>query len=113
MLNPDHTDEISPEETKRLAKRGEIRLIDCREENEHAYCRIEGSELIPLSNFGALALDALGDDYKQNIVIYCHHGVRSIQAVHYLRQRGYRNSFSMTGGIEEWSESVDTRIPKY
>ena len=58
-------------------------LIDCREVEEHAICKIENSELIPLNE---LAASIENTDYNSNddIVVYCHHGIRSLHAVQYL-----------------------------
>jgi rhodanese-related sulfurtransferase len=113
VLNPDKTDEISPEKTKRLHLNGEATLVDCREEDEFAFCRIEGAHLVPLSEFGEKVFECVGDDREKLTIIYCHHGIRSLQATYFLRQRGYKNVYSMTGGIEAWSDRVDPRVAKY
>jgi len=115
VLDPDKTNEVSPEDTKtRLAKAGDgLRFVDCREMDEFEYCRIEGAELIPLSRFAELAPGLLGDDFEQEIIVYCHHGVRSLQATYFLRQRGYKNTFSMAGGIDVWSAQIDQSVPRY
>ena len=47
------------------------------------------------------------------IVCYCHHGVRSLQVVHWLRQQGFAHAQSMAGGIDVWSQQVDAAMPRY
>lgn len=88
------------------------RMVDCREQDEWQVCRIEGAELVPLSQFGELAPQRF-QDLNQHIVIYCHHGMRSLRATSWLRQHGFRNVQSMRGGIDAWSELVDPAVPRY
>jgi rhodanese-related sulfurtransferase len=92
-----------------------LRLIDCREEDEFAFNRIEGAELIPLSQFAELAPEKLiGDEVEPTpVVIYCHHGMRSLQATHFLRRHGIEKVWSMAGGIEAWSLEIDPEVPRY
>ena len=105
--------EISPSETRDRLDRGEkLRLIDCREQEEFALCRIEGAELIPLSIFSGAVAERLAD-LNEPIVIYCHAGVRSARAAQYLAQLGYTNVRSMSGGIDAWSLEVDPSVPRY
>ena len=92
-----------------------LRLIDCREDDEFAFNRIEGAELIPLSQFAELApAKLIGEAAEQTpVVIYCHHGMRSLQATHFLRQRGVEKVWSMAGGIDAWSAEIDPEVPRY
>ena len=95
--------------------RDKIRLIDCREEDEFALCQIDGAELIPLSRFaeeGPAKLVDAGDD-SRNIMVYCHHGMRSLQATQFLRQKGQASVWSMQGGIDAWSTEIDPQVPRY
>ena len=50
---------------------------------------------------------------ERGVVVYCHHGVRSLRATHFLRSIGVANAFSMKGGIEEWAERIDPEMPRY
>lgn len=87
-------------------------LIDCRELSEYAFCRIEGATLVPLSDFmGAAEAEFLTADTPA--IIYCHHGVRSLNAVFYLREQGFTHTFSMRGGIDLWSLDIDSSVPRY
>lgn len=89
------------------------RLIDCREEDEYAFNKVEGSQLVPLSKFGEIFESALGPDREQPILVYCHHGRRSMRATEFLRQKGYKNAQSISGGIDAWSLEIDESIPRY
>jgi rhodanese-related sulfurtransferase len=105
--------EVSVDDTSALlASESRPRLIDCREEDEWQICRIEGAELAPLSRFGEEAR-ARFTDTDQHIIVYCHHGMRSLQAANWLRQRGFAKTQSMQGGIESWADLVDPEMPRY
>jgi rhodanese-related sulfurtransferase len=88
------------------------RLVDCREEDEFAICNIAGAELIPLTRWVERAAQVLPDP-DQPILIYCHHGMRSMQAARWLEARGYTDVRSLTGGIERWSAEIDPTVPRY
>lgn len=105
--------EISVQETRALLDSGALfHLIDCREANEYAFCRIEGAELVPLSRFAG-EIEAKVPDRNALVVIYCHAGVRSARAAGYMTGLGYTNVRSMRGGIEAWSLEVDPSVPRY
>jgi len=103
---------ITPAEVKAKLDRGDtFRLIDVREPHEHALARIEGAELLPLSQAQQWIETVPGD---QEVVIFCHHGGRSAQVADFLAsQRGHRNVSNMVGGINEWSARVDPSVPRY
>ncbi len=105
--------EIEPEAVRQLQSAAtEFVLVDCREQDEYDHCRIETSRLIPLSQFGELATVSLTDP-RDSIVVYCHHGMRSLQATQFLRAKGYGKVFSMRGGIDAWSTEIDPDVPRY
>lgn len=104
--------EISPEEAARLIKENSVRLIDCREEDEFAICKLPGAELLPLSIFGFEATERLKDK-DERILIYCHHGMRSMTAAQYLDKRGYNNVASLAGGIDAYARVIDSSLPRY
>lgn len=87
-------------------------LIDCRELSEYSFCRIEGAILVPLSDFMGSA-EAQFASADTPALIYCHHGVRSLNAVFYLREQGFLRTFSMRGGVDLWSLAVDSSVPRY
>ncbi|MDA0813231.1 MAG: rhodanese-like domain-containing protein [Verrucomicrobia bacterium] len=87
-------------------------LVDCREPDEHAICKINGSVLIPFSTFTVNAEAALLDK-SRTIIVYCHHGMRSQRATEFLRRKGYTESFSLVGGIDAWAAAVEPDMPRY
>jgi rhodanese-related sulfurtransferase len=96
----------------KLAAGEKIRLLDCREPEEYALCRIGDAPLIPLGDLHLRAGEIEIDDDEQ-LVVYCHHGVRSLTAVAILQNAGIKNAASLTGGIEGWSRLVDPNVPRY
>lgn len=104
--------EISATELKRRIDAHEaIRLIDVREPFEHAICRIEGSELIPMQTIPR-RLNEL-DNEGPLLAVICHHGVRSLSVVDWLRRQGVENCTSLAGGIDLWSREIDPSVPRY
>jgi adenylyltransferase/sulfurtransferase len=85
-------------------------LIDVREPFEYEIARIDGSKLIPL---GEIAERADELQRKQTIVVHCHSGGRSAEAVRLLQQRGFTNVYNLEGGIDAWSDEIDPSVPKY
>lgn len=105
--------EISPREVKAALEAGEaLRLVDCREPDEVAIAKIEGAEVIPLSQWGALASERFPQPHER-VVIFCHAGVRSAYAAADLMRRGMTRVQNMAGGIEAWSLDVDPGVPRY
>jgi rhodanese-related sulfurtransferase len=103
--------EITPAELKARLNSGEkLLLVDVREPWEHEICWIEGARLVPL---GALAasLNTLPD--VDEVICYCHHGMRSLDAAAWLRFQGFEKAKSLAGGIERWSLEVDPNVPRY
>jgi len=105
--------EIQPEELAALLndQPDSIRLIDCRQEDEYAICRIDDAELMPLPQFPETVQRL--DDKTQHLVVYCHHGMRSARATEYLRAIGYSETQSLAGGIDRWSIEIDPNISRY
>lgn len=85
-------------------------LVDVREPNEIEICAIDGAINIPLSNFQP-ALDQL--DPEQEIVLICHHGIRSLRAGMFLEEQGYTKLINMLGGIDDWACEVDPQMRRY
>lgn len=104
--------ELTPEQLHaRLQRQEDLQLVDVREPDEHAYCRIEGSLLIPLGELAGRA-DEISPD--RPVVLICHHGVRSAQALAYLQHRHQlTNLLNLRGGIHAWSLRVDPTCPVY
>ncbi len=106
--------EITPQEAKeRLAAPQATTLIDVREPEEFAVARVPGSELVPMQSIPAelqrLEKSADGGD----LLLLCHHGVRSLQVANWLRAQGIENCYSVAGGIDRWSQEIDPGVPRY
>ena len=87
-------------------------LLDVRFPEEHAYVAFPGSVLIPLPE-----LDEHNEELEafrgKRVVVYCHHGVRSLNAAEVLAAQGFRDVYNLVGGIDAWSQEVDPDVPRY
>jgi sulfur-carrier protein adenylyltransferase/sulfurtransferase len=103
--------EITPAELKaRLDRREPIVLLDVRDGWETALVRLDNSVHIPTEEI-ELRADEL--DPREDIVVYCHHGIRSAAVADYLRQRGFARVTNLAGGIDEWARRVDREMRRY
>src|ERR1700735_3354437 len=103
--------ELSPREVKDKLARGEkMFFVDVREKWEYDTSHIEGSELIPLRE---IPLNLARLEAADEIVLFCHHGMRSLDATAWLRSQGVEGARSMAGGIDRWSAEIDPSIPRY
>ena len=103
--------EITPAEVKAKLVQGEkFALVDVREKWEYDTSRIEGATLIPLRTIPAnlASFQAAGE-----VILFCHHGMRSLDAAAWLRSQGIESARSMSGGIDRWSAEVDPTVPRY
>lgn len=113
-MNPPLPLEITWEELRDArASETKPRIIDCREADEWEICHLDDVQLVPLSQFAELAPARLGTNHDQWIVVYCHHGVRSMRATQWLRHQGYTRTQSLRGGIDLWADCVDPGMRKY
>jgi rhodanese-related sulfurtransferase len=102
-----------PHELQAKLEAGEpVHLVDVRQPEEYAICRLAGSQLIPLGE-----LHHRGGEVEPPtgaaVVVYCHHGVRSITGAAILGQQGLENVYSLAGGIDAWSQLIDPAVPRY
>ena len=97
---------------KLLAGKNPPRLADVREQDEWDIAKIPGAELLPLSQWPAIALEKLTDK-SQCLLIQCHHGGRSARAAAWLIQQGFTDVTNLAGGIDAWAEEVDAKVPRY
>ncbi len=103
--------EITPRQVKDRLDRGEkLLLIDVREPHEHARCRIAGAVLIPM---GTIPANLQKLDTDEDVICFCHHGMRSLDVANWLRQQGVKSAKSMAGGIDRWSTEIDPTVPRY
>lgn len=86
-------------------------LLDVREPWEFGTAKIPGSILIPMNEVPARALNELDEDTP--IVVLCHHGQRSLSVAVWLRNQGFEQAQSITGGIDAWSRLVDPTVSRY
>jgi rhodanese-related sulfurtransferase len=106
--------EAIPQDIQRRIDAGEpLMLIDVREPEEYAITRIDGATLIPMRSIPAnlQQLEAKADE--ATLIVFCHHGVRSLNVVNWLRQQGVDACQSMSGGVDAWSTSIDPSVPRY
>jgi len=102
---------ITPRALQAKIDSGEnVVLVDVRELYEYDLCHIEGARLLPLGQLPARAGEL---DKGSEIVVYCHVGVRSTQAVAYLRRAGFSSIRNLQGGIDAWAREIDQQMPRY
>ncbi|HVN06504.1 MAG TPA: rhodanese-like domain-containing protein [Bryobacteraceae bacterium] len=104
--------EIEPLDVKARLDAGEkLFLLDVREPFEHQQAHIPGARLVPMRSVPGAVHDLLG--LTEPLIVFCHHGVRSLQVVEWLRRQGLENCASMAGGIDRWSLKIDPTVPRY
>ena len=103
--------EISPQELKQKLEENEtVLLLDVREPSEYDIVHLEDARLIPLNTLPH-HVDSLPSD--QEIVVYCHHGTRSLYATAYLQQNGFSDAKNLIGGIDQWTTEIDPTLQRY
>jgi sulfur-carrier protein adenylyltransferase/sulfurtransferase len=104
-------DEITPAALASRLERGEAPLLlDVREPYEWAIARLPEARLVPLNSLPDV-LDTLNP--RAEIVVYCHHGLRSAAAVEWLREQGFSLTRNLVGGIDRWTSDVDPSMRRY
>jgi rhodanese-related sulfurtransferase len=96
----------------KLAAGDPVYLLDVREPWEFANCHLPNSVLIPLGELPA-RIDEVDPPPGAAIVVYCHHGIRSLSGAAILEMRGFAEALSLSGGIDAWSVLVDGSVPRY
>ncbi len=112
-VNPEF--EVSPAEAKAALASGKAIVIDVRTQPEWDAVHIPGSELIPL-NVIATRADEVEPEVGQQVLLLCHHGRRSLDAMHVLRATGrpeLAEAKSIAGGIEAWAVEADPKVARY
>ena len=104
--------ELTPFECKLLIENSTEKplLLDVREPWEHRIAALEGSTLVPMREIPTAA-DTL--DPTQEIIVICHHGIRSRHVAHYLESRGFDRVINLRGGVDAWARELDTRLTTY
>ena len=93
-----------------LDQEAELLLLDVREHYEYELCHLEGSLLIPMNTVPQHLHDLPKD---KNIVVYCHHGMRSAAIVNFLKSNGFEKVSNLEGGIHAWSMEIDDAVAVY
>lgn len=106
----EHPLEVTVEETRRLVDAGGVVLLDVREPEELAVCRMGATHHIPLGELGERWAEL---PRGARILVHCHHGGRSLRATRFLRSKGLAAVSNVKGGIEAWSLRVDPGVPRY
>ncbi|MDG1891215.1 MAG: molybdopterin-synthase adenylyltransferase MoeB [Verrucomicrobiota bacterium] len=87
-----------------------IKVIDVREPDEYEIAHVADVRLVPLSK---LQVSFVELDPNQHYYIHCKAGVRSLKALHFLREQGFKHLKSVRGGITAWSQEIDASVPTY
>jgi rhodanese-related sulfurtransferase len=104
--------EISGAQVKAMQKQGDsVTLLDVRESWEVEKASLPSAKHIPMGDIPTRAHHEL--DPEAHIVVFCHHGMRSLTVTTWLRQQGFEKVQSMRGGIDGWARTVDPKIPMY
>ncbi len=85
-------------------------LLDVREPWEYRICRLENSQLVPMGQIPT-RLEEL--DAEREIVVICHHGIRSAQVGRFLERQGFTHVVNLRGGLDGWAHEVDKDMPIY
>jgi rhodanese-related sulfurtransferase len=108
---PQSEGQFRPRElAERLAQPDPPLLVDVREPGEWQFCHLAGALHLPMNQL-TQRLEEL--DRDREIVVYCHHGIRSKFAVDFLAEQGFQRVRNLVGGIDAWSVEVDPAIPRY
>jgi rhodanese-related sulfurtransferase len=103
--------DLTPEQLRDLIAQGRTpRLIDVRDPEEFALGHLPGAEWLPPAEIAEWSREL---DPNQEILIYCHHGVRSLHAVMYLTTRGFKHMMHLRGGLDAYSLRADPSVPRY
>jgi len=113
-INPEANvanDDVTVKELRALqAADPTVQLLDVREPQEWALCRLAGATHIPM---GVVPVRSNELDPSRTLVVYCHHGHRSAQVKHHLLRQGFSDVRNLTGGIDAWSREIDPTVPRY
>ena len=103
--------EISIDEFSKIQdSMDKIKLLDVREPGEYEICNLNNSKLIPLGDLTSRVHEL---DTADDIIVYCHHGMRSLQATRILKGMGYKKVRNLAGGIDAWAAKFDEKMPRY
>ncbi|MHC1764425.1 MAG: molybdopterin-synthase adenylyltransferase MoeB [Verrucomicrobiia bacterium] len=107
--NPDEVTVQAMKQALENPKLG-IRVLDVREPDEYEIAHVEGVPQLPLSVLPQRFMEL---DPNQEYYLHCKGGVRSMKALTFLKERGFKHVKSVRGGITAWSQEIDPSVPKY
>jgi rhodanese-related sulfurtransferase len=108
-MSAERTD-IAPQDLKaRLDRKDPVVLLDVREDWETALCRLDNATHIPIEEIEFRTAEL---DPADEIVVYCHHGVRSAAVAGFLRQQGFK-AVNLEGGLDQWARAIDPKMKRY
>jgi len=107
-----HPDEVTVQDMKRALSDPSlhIKVVDVREADEYEIAKVNGVPLLPLSQLAQRFTEL---DPNQQYYLHCKAGVRSMKALNFLREQGFKYVKSVKGGISAWSDEIDPNVPKY
>jgi rhodanese-related sulfurtransferase len=105
--------QVTVRELAQLQANGQpVYLLDVRQPWEHEIAALPGSQLIPLLEL-PVRIDEVKPPEGALVVVYCHHGIRSLHGAGLLAEHGLARVSSLAGGIEAWAQQVDPQVPRY
>ena len=104
--------ELTPDACREYLEQTDARplLLDVREPWEYRIVHLDDSRLIPMREIPAV-FDTL--DPQQEIIVICHHGIRSRQVALFLEHQGFSDVVNLAGGLDAWARHTDTSLPTY
>lgn len=96
--------------SERLKTEPQPILLDIREQAEWDIVHLPGAQLATQELIDEIIR---GWDRDAEMICYCHHGIRSLNAAGFLAQQGFTRVKSMSGGIDRWAEEIDPTLPRY
>jgi sulfur-carrier protein adenylyltransferase/sulfurtransferase len=110
--NLGNPDEVTVQDMKKALDNPSlnIKVIDVREPDEYEIAKVDGVPLLPLSQLNERFTEL---DPNQQYYLHCKAGVRSLKALGFLRQQGFKYVKSVKGGITAWSDEIDRNVPRY
>ncbi len=110
--NVGNPDEVTVQDMKKALDNPDlhIKVVDVREPDEYEIAKVPGVPLLPLSQLNERFTEL---DPNQQYYLHCKAGVRSMKALTFLKQQGFKYVKSVKGGITAWSDEIDRNVPRY
>ena len=102
--------DLNPKEFKDYLLDNEVTLVDVREQWEFNICKINGAILMPM---GEIATTYVNLHKDSKIALYCHSGIRSMHVADFLLSQGFQSLANLQGGIDAWTQEIDTTLERY